>query len=74
MDSYVSISYILNSFFYYWMQLWGYNFSILVMYDVKHDVATYESKINWISIFANHKGATHMLNALVLIFDGVHFF
>jgi hypothetical protein len=49
-------------------------FSILVMYDVKHDVATYESKINWISIFANHKGATHMLNALVLIFDGVHFF
>ncbi len=42
------------------------------MYDVQYDATKYGSKINWISIFANHKGATCMLNALVLILDGVH--
>jgi len=31
----------------------------------------YISKINWIFVFVNHKGVTHMLNALVLIFDVV---
>jgi hypothetical protein len=46
--------------------------SIFVMYDGQYDAAEYGSKINWISIFANHKGTTCMLNALVLIFDGVH--
>jgi hypothetical protein len=46
--------------------------SILIMYDVQYDVTTYGSKINWIFVFANHKGAIHMLNALVLIFDGIH--
>jgi hypothetical protein len=46
--------------------------SIFVMYDVQYDVVEYGFKINWISIFANHKGATCMLNGLVLIFDGVH--
>jgi hypothetical protein len=49
------------------------NLSILVMYDVQYDAATYGYKINWIFIFANHKGISLMLNALVLIFDGVHF-
>ncbi len=49
------------------------NLSILVMYDVQYDATTYGYKINWIFIFANHKRISHMLNALVLIFDGVHF-
>ncbi len=35
---------------------------ILVMYDVQYDVVAYGSKINWISLFANHRGATCMLN------------
>jgi len=48
------------------------NLSILVMYDVQYDAATYGFKINWIFVFANHKGATRILNAWVLIFDGVH--
>jgi len=47
--------------------------SILVMYDVQYDAATYGFKINWIYVFANHKGAARMLNAWVLIFDGVHY-
>jgi hypothetical protein len=38
---------------------------------VQYDVLTYEFKINW--IFANHQGATHMLNVLILIFDSVRF-
>ncbi len=41
------------------------NLSILVMYDVQYDVVAYGCKINWIYVFANHKGTTHMLNALV---------
>ncbi len=45
--------------------------SILVMYDIQYDAIAYASKINWIFIFANHKGATRMLNALVSIIDGV---
>ncbi len=40
---------------------------------MQYDILTYEFKINWICVFANHKGATHMLNVLVLIFDSVHF-
>jgi hypothetical protein len=40
---------------------------------VQYDVLTYEFKINWIRVFANHKGTTHMLNVLILIFDNVHF-
>jgi hypothetical protein len=40
---------------------------------VQYDVITYEFKINWIRVFANHKGTTHMLNVLILIFDSVHF-
>ncbi len=46
--------------------------SILVMHDVQYDATTYGFKINWIFIFVNHKRTTHMLNAWVLIFDGVH--
>ncbi len=45
--------------------------SILLIYDLQYDVVAYGSIINWISIFAHHKGIAHMLNALVLIFDGV---
>jgi hypothetical protein len=37
-------------------------------YDVQYVVATYGFKINWIFIFVNHKWATHVLNALVLLF------
>ncbi len=42
-----------------------YNFfeKIIFMYDVQYDVVAYGSKINWISLFANHKGVTRMLNA-----------
>jgi hypothetical protein len=45
----------------------------IVIYDVQYVVVTYESKINWISIFANHKWATLILNALVFMFLGVCF-
>ncbi len=46
-------------------------FSIVVMYNVQYDAIAYELKINWIYVAANHKGLACMLNALVLIFDGV---
>jgi hypothetical protein len=42
--------------------------SIFVIYDVQHVVATYGSKINWIFVFANHKWATQILNALFFMF------
>jgi len=46
---------------------------IFVIYDVQYVVAAYGSKINWISIFANHKWATRILNVLVFMFLRVHF-
>ncbi len=39
---------------------------------MQYDATTYGSKINWIYVFANHKGTTCMLNALVLILESVH--
>jgi hypothetical protein len=47
---------------------------LLLLYDVQYVAATYGSKINWISIFANHKWVTRVLNALIFMFLGIHFF
>ncbi len=47
--------------------------SIFVIYDVQYVLTTYGSKINWIYVFAYHKWATCMLNALVFMFVGVRF-
>jgi len=47
--------------------------SIFIIYDVQYVASAYGSKTNQISIFANHKWITHILNALVFMFLGVHF-
>jgi hypothetical protein len=47
--------------------------SIFVIYDVQYVAFTYGFKINWTFVFANHKWATSILNALVFIFLGIHF-
>jgi hypothetical protein len=41
---------------------------IFVIYDAQYVVTAHGFKINWIFIFANHKWATHVLNALVFVF------
>jgi len=41
---------------------------IFVMYDVQYVANAYGFKINWISIFVNHKWIAHVLNALVFLF------
>jgi len=50
-----------------------YNFDVIdlfifVIYDVQYVAIAYGFKINWISIFANHKWTTRVLNALVFVF------
>ncbi len=47
--------------------------SIVVIYDVQYVAATYGSKVNWISIFANYKWVACVLNALVFTFLGICF-
>jgi len=47
--------------------------SIFIIYDVQYVAVTYGFKINWIFVYANHKWATHVLNALVVMFLGVRF-
>jgi hypothetical protein len=49
------------------------DWNIFVIYDVQYVITAYGSKINWISIFANHKWATHILNALVFMFFRIYF-
>jgi len=47
---------------------------IVVIHNVQYVVTTYGSKINWISIFANHKWVARVLNALIFMFLGILFF
>ncbi len=46
---------------------------ILVIYDVQYVANAYGFKINWISIFVNHKWIAHVLNTLVFLFLRVLF-
>jgi hypothetical protein len=40
---------------------------IFVIYDMQYVAVAYGFKMNWISIFANHKWVAHMLNAFVFL-------
>ncbi len=40
---------------------------------MQYDAIVYGSKINFIFVFANHKGTTHVPNTLIIIFDGIRF-
>jgi hypothetical protein len=72
LDCNVGINFILNTFFYYRVQLWCYRFVNFNHVWCAIWCNTYGSKINWLHVFANHKGTTCMLNVLVLIFDSFH--
>jgi hypothetical protein len=47
--------------------------SIVVIYDVQYVGATNGYKVNWISVFVNHKWVACVLNALVFMFLGICF-
>ncbi len=73
MNSCICIYIIYDAFFMTKCSFDVIDLSIFVIYDVQYVIATYGSKINLKSIYANHKWAPCILNALVFMFLKVHF-
>jgi hypothetical protein len=73
LNSYICIYIIYNAFFMIECSFDVIDLFIFVIYDVQYVASTYGSKINWTFVFANHKWPTSILNALVVMFLGIHF-